>query len=75
MDDDGIDFLSAMLHDCVSSFDEGAAGIGHVVNNDGDFALDVSDENHAGNFVRSGTFFVNQGELEVEAVGDGSGTI
>ena len=73
VDDNGIDFLGTVLHDCVSGFGESAASISHIIDDDGDFALDVPDENHAGDFVGSGAFLVDQGELEVEAVGNGSG--
>lgn len=72
---DGIDFLCAVLHYGVGCLDEGAACIGHVVDDDGDFVLDVADEDHAGDFVGPGALFVNKCELEVEAVGDCSCSI
>jgi len=72
--DDGVDFLGAVLHNGVGGLDERAAGIGHVVNDDGNLVLDVADQDHAGDLVGTGTFLVNQGELEIEAIGDGSGT-
>jgi len=65
------DFTGFMRHDCFGCFDEGAAGIGHVVNEDGDFVFDIADEDHAGDFVGTGTLFVDEGEAEVETVGDG----
>lgn len=68
MRDDSHDFRGAVSHNSIGGFDEGAAGIGHVVDEDGDFAADVADEGHFGDFVGAGTFFVDEGEVEVEAV-------
>ena len=58
--DDSDDFARAVRHDCLSGFHERAAHVGHVV-----------DEDHAGDFVGAGALFVDEGEAEVEAVGDG----
>lgn len=69
--DDGDDFGGAVGHDGVGGFDEGAAGVGHVVDEDGDFVGDVADEDHARDFVGASAFFVDEGEAEVETVGDG----
>ena len=72
MRDDGDDFLGvALVDERVGGFDEGAAGVGHVVDEDGGFGGDVADENHTGDFVGAGALFVDEGEVEVEAVGDG----
>ena len=60
MSDNGDDFTRAVRHDCLSGFHERAARVGHVV-----------DEDHAGDFVGAGALFVDEGEAEVEAVGDG----
>lgn len=75
MDDNRVDFLGAVLHHGIGGLDERAAGVGHVVDDDGDLVLDITDEDHAGDFVGTGTFLVNQSELEVEAIGNGSGSI
>lgn len=72
---DGIDFLCAVLHNGVGCLDERAACIGHVVHDDGDFVLHVTDEYHSGDFVGPRAFFVDECELEVEAVGDCSCSI
>lgn len=74
VDDDGVDFLGAVLHDRVGGLDERAAGVGHVVDDDGNLVLDVADEDHARDLVGAGTFLVDQSELQVEAIGDGSRT-
>jgi hypothetical protein len=47
MCDDGDDLASLVRHDGLGSFDERAACVGHVVDEDGDLVLDVADENHA----------------------------
>ena len=75
MRDDGDDLARAVLHDGVCGFDERAAGVGHVVDEDGGFAADVADEDHAGDFVGPGSLFVDEGEAEVEAVGNGGGSV
>lgn len=69
--DNGDGFFCAVRDDYVGGFDERAARVGHVVDDDGDAVFDVADEDHAGHFVGAGAFFVDQGEAEVEAVGDG----
>jgi hypothetical protein len=68
--DDGYDFARAVVHHCFGSFDKRAAGVSHVVDEDGDFVFDVADEDHAGDFVGAGALFVDECEAEVEAVGD-----
>ena len=73
--DDGDDLVRAVLHDGVGGLDERAAGVGHVVNEDGGFATDVADEDHAGDFVGARPLFVDEGETEVEPVGDGGSSV
>lgn len=43
VDNDGVDFLGAVLHYRVGGLDEGSAGVCHVVNDDGGLVLDVPD--------------------------------
>jgi hypothetical protein len=69
--DDSNDFARAVRHDCLSGFHERAARVSHVVDEDGGAPGDVADEDHAGDFVGAGALFVDEGEAEVEAVGDG----
>ena len=71
MRDDSNDLASFVCHDGFRGFDERAAGVGHVVYEDGDFVLYVADEDHAGDFVGARALFVDEGEAEVEAVGNG----
>jgi hypothetical protein len=65
------DLTRFVRHDCFGRFDERAARVGHVVDEDGDFVLDVADEDHAGDFVGARALFVDEGEAEVKAVGYG----
>ena len=69
--DDSDNFVCAVRHYGVSGFDKGPASVGHVVYEDGYFVADVADEDHAGDFVGTVAFFVDESEVEVEAVGDG----
>lgn len=68
--DNGDDFVRTVRHDCVCSFDERAACIGHVVDEDGYTILHVTNENHTCDFVWAGALFVDEGKAEVETVGD-----
>lgn len=75
VDNNGVHLLGTVLHDGVGSLDEGTAGIGHIVNNNSNLVLHVADEDHARDLVRAGTLLVDQGELQIKAVGDSSGTV
>lgn len=68
---DGNGSNCAVLDDHVGRFAEGSASVCHVVDDDGGAALDVADEDHAADFVGASTLFVDERELDVEAVGDG----
>ncbi len=70
MGDDSNDFTGLVRHEGLGSFGERAAGIGHVVDEDAGFVFNVTNEDHAGDFVGARALFVNQGEAEVETVGD-----
>ena len=69
--DDGDDFAGLVRDERLGRFGERAASVGHVVDQDAGFVLDVADEDHAGDFVGAGALFVDEGEAEVEAVGYG----
>jgi hypothetical protein len=58
-------------HDCFGRFDERAACVGHVVDEDGDLVFYVADEHHAGDFIGACALFVDESEAEIEAVGYG----
>ena len=66
----GVDFRGPMLHHRVGRFDKGSASIGHIVNDNGNLVLNVTDEDHAGDLVRTRTFLVDEGKLQIEAVGN-----
>lgn len=56
---DRYDLSRAVVHDCFCGFDKRATRIGHVVDENGDFVLDVTYEYHAGDFIGAGALFVN----------------
>ena len=72
--DDGEDTRRALVEQVARGEAERAARVGHVVHEDGDLALDGPDEDHPRDLVGLFTLFVEEGEVHVEAVGDGCGT-
>ena len=70
MDNNCIDFLCAVLHHCVGGLDKCSACIGHIINNDGNFIFHAADEDHAGDFVGTGAFLMDKGELKIKSIGD-----
>ena len=68
-----VNLFGTVGFECFGGFGESATGIRHVVYEDGDFTFDVSYEGHLGDFVGAETFFVDEGEGEIETVGDGGG--
>lgn len=62
----------AVLDDNVGCFAECTASVCHVVHDDRNATLHVTDQDHAADFVRSGALLVDEGELGVEVVGDRS---
>lgn len=50
---------------------KGSTSVGHVVDEDGYFAFDVTDEDHTGDFVGLFSLLVEQGKIEVESGGHG----
>ena len=50
---------------------DGAARVRHVVHEDGHLALGIADEDHGGDLVGALPLLVDEGELDVEPVGDG----
>lgn len=69
--DDGDDLGGAVGEARLGGFDECAARVGHVVDEDGDLGVDVADEGHLGNFVGAVALLVDEGEVELEVVSDG----
>jgi len=58
-------------HHRVGGFHERPACVRHVIHHDGDAGTDVPDEHHACDFAGAGALFVDEGEGQVEAVGNG----
>lgn len=73
VDDDGVDFLGTMLHYRVGGLDQRAAGVGHIVDDDGNLVLHVANQDHARDLIRTRALLVDQGELQIEAVGNPGG--
>ena len=71
---DGVDLGGTVLHDGFGSLGERAAGVGHIVDDDSDLVLDITDKDHARDLVGAGTFLVNERELQVQAISNGSST-
>lgn len=55
----------------VGSVADGAAGVGHVVHQDGHAVLDVSHQHHAVHFIGLLPLFVDESKVNVQAVCDG----
>jgi hypothetical protein len=70
MSDNGDDFARAVRHNYLSGFHQSTAGVSYVVNEDGNSVLHVANEDHVGDFVRTGELLVDEGKAEVEAVGN-----
>lgn len=73
--DNGDSTAGTVINDDLSSLAEGAASIGHVVDNDGDLAANITDQNHTRDLVRTSALLVNKSEAKVEAVGDRGGSL
>ncbi|GMR41166.1 hypothetical protein PMAYCL1PPCAC_11361, partial [Pristionchus mayeri] len=70
VDAEGVHLLGSSLDQLIGSEADGAAGVGHVIDQDGDLALDVSDERHLLDLVGTLALLVDEGEVDVETVGD-----
>jgi hypothetical protein len=68
-------FPSTIRHHSLSGLCERAAGVCHIVDQNGDLVLDIADQNHAGDFVWSRTLLVDKSKGAVEPVGDGGSSL
>lgn len=73
--DNGNGAAGTVVDDDLGGFAEGAASVGHIVDDDGDLAANVTDQNHTRDLVRTSALLVNKGKAKVEAVGDRSGSL
>jgi hypothetical protein len=73
--DDGIDFTGTVLVDGLSSLGKSSTSVCHVINQDGDLVLDVTNEHHATNDVGARTLLVNKSESSVQAVSKRGSTL
>ena len=68
---DGIDLGRAGLAQLLGRLADRHARVGHVVDHDGNVVIDVADEGHGGELVALPPHVVDDGEVDVELVGDG----
>jgi hypothetical protein len=71
---DGVNLECAVLHNGVGGLGECAAGVSHVVDDDGNLVLDITDKNHARDLVGTGAFLVDESKLQIQAIGNSSST-
>jgi hypothetical protein len=70
MGDDGVYLGSTFLEQSFGSESKGTTGICHVIDEDGDLASNGTDEDHTGDLAGLFTFLVEEGEFDVESIGD-----
>jgi hypothetical protein len=70
----GNGILGPVLNHHIGGFDERAAGVRHVVDDNGGFVRHVADEHHFRDFVGPRALFVDEGEGDVQGIGDGCGS-
>lgn len=76
MRDNGDDGLRvAVVQQHLGGFGQRTARVGHIVDDDTDLIGDVTDENHSADFVSAGSLLVDQREVQVQSVGQRSGTL
>lgn len=73
--DNGHDLGGAILREHLGGLGQGAAGIGHVVDQDGDLVSDVSHQHHAANDVGTRALLVNESKALVETIGYRGGAL
>jgi hypothetical protein len=73
--DDGDSAAGSVFNNDLGGLAESAASVGHVVDDDGDLAANITDQDHAGDLVGTGAFLVDESEAEVETVGNGSSSL
>jgi hypothetical protein len=75
MGNDGNSAAGSVFDNDFGGLAESTASIGHVVDDDGDLAANISDQNHARDLVGTSALLVDESKAEVEAVGDGSSSL
>jgi hypothetical protein len=73
--DDGDSAAGSVFDDDFGSLAESTASIGHVVDDDGDLAANITNQNHARDLVGTSALLVDESKAEVEAVGDGGSSL
>lgn len=73
--DDGDGGFGAVLDNHVGGLAQRAAGVGHVVDDDGGAVFHVADQHHAADLVGARALLVDEREADVEVVGDGGRSV
>ena len=63
---DGVDLGGPVLQEFVGGEADGAARVGHVIDEDGDAVLDVAHQRHARHLVGLLALLVDQGKLHIQ---------
>lgn len=74
MSDDCDCFFCTMSDDNIGRFDKSAASVSHVVDDDSNPVLDITDKNHARNLIWASTFLVDQRKAKIKTISDRSGS-
>ena len=70
MSDNSHGFFSTVLNEDICGFDQGATSICHVVYDNGNLALDVSDKHHPRHLARLRPLLVDKGKPQIQPVGN-----
>lgn len=58
------------LHQAIGGMHNGAACVGHVIDQNGNLVLDITHQYHGGHFVGLLAFLVYQSELHIQSIGN-----
>lgn len=72
--DNSHNLFGAVLLQGIRRLDEGAACVCHVIDQNRNLVFNVTDEDHARDFVGSRSFLVDERKVEIESVGNRGGT-
>lgn len=73
--DNGVHLQSTVLGQGLGCQSKSSTSIGHVVDQNGNLSLDISNQHHARNLVSLLALLVDQSKVQVEAIGNRSGTM
>lgn len=73
--DNGVDFDSSVLGKSLGGQAKGSAGISHIVHQNGNLSLHISDKNHPRDLVGLLALLVNQRKVQVQTIGNRGGSV